>query len=119
MISRVSVLTAETETPSGQQGTEAHNDEQTFIVIQTRNRRKLVPKCRLTGGIVENPSFRTAASLVKCKHRHQVRVATLAVVGAFVCGGVAGFLIAITSLDESLIAVSMKHQVPRQCAVSF
>lgn len=73
----------------------------------------------LTGGIVENLSFRTPASLVKSEHRHQVCVATLAVVGAVVAGGVAGLLAAVTSLDEGLVAVSIRHHVPRQCAVSF
>lgn len=79
----------------------------------------MTQKVPLTGGIVENLSFRTPASLVKCEHRHQVCVATLAVVGAVVAGGVAGLLTAVTALDEGLIAVSIRRYVPRQRAVSF
>lgn len=73
----------------------------------------------LTGGIVETLSLRTAASLVEREHRHQVCVATLAVVGTVVAGGVAGLLAAVASLDEGHVVVSIRHCVPRQRAVSF
>lgn len=77
------------------------------------------PLLLLTGGIVESLPRRTGASLVECEHRHQVRVATLAVVVAVVAGGVTDLLATVTSLDEGRVAVSMKHRVPGQRAVSF
>lgn len=73
----------------------------------------------LTGGVVEDLSFGAHASLVEGKHRHQERVAALAVEGAVGAGGVAGFLAAVASLDEGLVAVSVRHRVPRERAVSF
>lgn len=77
------------------------------------------PQLLLTGGIVENMSVRTPASLIECKHRHQVCVATLAVVGAVAACGVARLLAAVASLDEGLIAVGIWHRVPCQRAVSL
>lgn len=77
------------------------------------------PQLLLTGGVVENLPWRTAASLVVREHRHKVSVATLAVVGAVIAGGVAGPLAAVTSLDEGPVAVGMRHCVPCQRAVSF
>ncbi len=77
------------------------------------------PRLLLTGGVVKNLSLRTAACLVKREHRHQVCVATLAVIGTIVASGVADLLSAVTSLDEGRIAVSIKHCVPCQGAVSF
>lgn len=77
------------------------------------------PQLLLTGGIVENLSLRTSASVVESKHRHEVRVATVAVVATVVAGGVAGLLAAVTSLNEGCVAVRMWHLVPRQRAVSF
>lgn len=77
------------------------------------------PQQLLTGGVVENLSVRTAASLVEREHRHQVHVATHAVVGAVAASGVADLLGAVTSLDEGAVAVSVRHCVPCQSAVSF
>lgn len=69
--------------------------------------------------MVENLSLRAAAGFVEGKHRHQVCVATLAVEGAVVAGGVAYLLTAVTSLNVGCVSVSMRHRVPGQCAVSF
>lgn len=77
------------------------------------------PLLRLTCGVVENWSFRTAAGFVECEHRHQVREATLALVAAVVAAGVAGLLTAIGPLDVGHVAVSVRHRGPRQRAVSF
>lgn len=77
------------------------------------------PELLLTGGIVETVSLGAAASLVVREHEHQVCVATLAVVGTVVAGGVAGLLAAVTVLDEGHVAVSVRHRLPRQRAVSF
>lgn len=74
----------------------------------------------LTGGIVENLSLRTATSLVEREYRHQICVATLALVGTAVAGSVAaGLISAVTSFDKGLVAVSIRHSVPRQRAVSL
>jgi len=79
----------------------------------------LSPQWLLTGGVVENLSFRTAASLVEGHHRHQVCVATCAVVGAAPAGGVAALLCTVSSLDEGCVAVDVSHRVPGQRAASF
>lgn len=73
----------------------------------------------LTGGIVEDLPLRAAASPVEGGHGHQVRVATHAVVGAVVAGGVAGLLGAVAFVDKGLVAVGMRRRVPSQRAVSF
>lgn len=73
----------------------------------------------LTGGVVEDGAVRAAAGLVVGKHRHQVGEAALAGVGAVVVGAVAGRLMAVPSLDEGGVAVSVRHRVPPQGAVSF
>lgn len=93
-------------------------------VIMIRNQThddscKMSPELLLTGGMVQNLSLRTAASQVEGINVHQVCVAALAVVGAIAAGGVARLLAAVTSLDEGWVAVSMRHRVPRQSAVSF
>lgn len=90
-----------------------HNQEEKKIILI------MTQKVPLTSCVVENLSVTTPACLVKCEHRHQVRVATLAVIGAVVAGCVAGLLAAVTSLDKGFIAISIWHLVPRQRAVSF
>lgn len=73
----------------------------------------------LTCSVVENRPLGTAASQVVRQHRHQVGVATLALICAVVAGGVAGCLTAITFFDKGLIAVCVRYRVPRQRAVSY
>jgi len=72
----------------------------------------------LTGGVVENRPLGTAANVVERKHRHQVRVAALAVVGAVVAGGVEGLVGAGAARDEDPVAVGVKRRIPGQRAVS-
>lgn len=72
-----------------------------------------------TGGVVEDLSFRTPAGLVERKHRHHIRVATLALVGTVVAGGVAARLVnTVCSFDEGFVAVSIRHRVPCKHTVS-
>lgn len=66
----------------------------------------------LTGGVVENLSLRTPAGAVERLHRHQVCVATPAVIGAVVAGGVAGLHTAAICRDEGRVAVGVRHRVP-------
>lgn len=120
MISNVSVLTAETATFSGQQGTET----QRSIRCERMDHHEIFcfepsPVPALTCGIVDNLSMRAAPSFIERQHRHQVRVATQALVGAVVAGGVAVFLATITCLNEGFIFVCIRYSVPRQSAVSI
>lgn len=69
--------------------------------------------------MVEDLSLRAAAGLIEGEHRHQVGVATLAVEGAVVAGGVTCLLTAVTSLNVGCVLISMRHRVPGQRAVSF
>lgn len=80
--------------------------------------KKVSPVLPLTGGVVEVLSRRTGAGLVEREHRHHVRVAAPAVVGAVVAGGVACLLAAVAPLDEGHEAVGVGHRVPRQRAVA-
>ena len=101
-----------------------HTGETQVNIIMIRNQTHddpcmMSPELLLTGGMVQNLSLRTAASLVEGINIHQVCVATLAVVGAIAAGGVAHRLAAVTPLDEGWVAVCMRHRAPRQRAVSF
>lgn len=114
VISRVSVLTRETDTASGQQGTDKDMVDisyDTGILGPNKN--------ILTCGMVDMRSLRTGAGIVVGKHIHLEHVATLAVEGAVVAGSVAGLFTTVNSLDVAHVAIRKGLHIPGQSVVSF